>query len=152
MVAPAPSSDNSNLLLQKASRKLDAEADQQFDGYSSIRFSQCVDIKILPDNYAVDDDAVLSTIRSGKMVSTKSYVLFYMCDGSTCYEDDEYIVDINTFTKNIASYHANYEGSICQACNKYANYCSGGSDDDGSANNSYNYNNNNYYGECDECY
>lgn len=151
MAASAAASDDSSTrrlnsgkkLLQKASRRLDG--DQQFDGSASIKFSQCVDIKTLPYNYQIDDDTVLSTIRSGKMVSTKSYVLFNMCYGGTCYEDEEYIVDINTYTKNIASYHVNYQGSICQACNRYADYCSSGNDDGG---NNYGYNsNNNNYGE-----
>jgi len=162
----AAASDNSsisrlsrgkNALPRNPSRKLDAS--QQFDGSSSIKFSKCVDIKTLPDNYQVDDDAVTSTIKSGDLVSTKSYVLFHMCNGGTCYEDEEYIVDINTYTKNIASYYANYEGAICQACNKYADFCSSGNDDGG---NSYNNNNNynNYYNggnrqlknfDCDEC-
>ena len=147
----AAASDNSsirrlsrgnNALLRKPFRKLDAA--QQFDGSSSIKFSKCVDIKTLPDNYHVDDDAVASTIKSGDLVSTKSYVLFHMCNGGTCYEDEEYIVDINTYTNNIASYYANYDGAICQACNKYADFCSSGNDDGG---NSYNNNNNynNYY-------
>lgn len=143
-VAAAAAADTSidrlgsaNALLQKASRKLDAY--QQFDGSSSIRFSKCVDIKTLPDNYDVDDDSVLSSMKSGNTLSAKSYVLFHMCDGDTCYEDEEYIVDINTYTKNMASYYANYEGTICQACNKYAaSFCSSGSS---------NNNNNNYYGE-----
>jgi len=147
----AAASDNSsirrlnrgnNALPRDPSRKLDAAA--QFDGSSSIKFSKCVDIKTLPDNYQVDDDAVVSTIKSGDLVSTKSYVLFHMCTGGTCYEDEEYIVDINTYTKNIASYYANYEGAICQACNKYADFCSSGNDDGG---NSYNNNNNYYNGE-----
>jgi hypothetical protein len=143
--AAAAAADNSrvrlgsgNTLLQKASRKLDAY--QQFDGSSSIRFSKCVDIKTLPDNYDVDDDTVLSNLKSGDLLSAKSYVLFHMCDGDTCYEDEEYIVDISTYTKNMASYYANYEGMICQACNKYAaNFCSSG--------NSNSNNNKNYYGE-----
>eukprot|EP00986_Skeletonema_menzelii_P019948 scaffold29718_cov177-Skeletonema_menzelii.AAC.2 len=79
-----------------------------------------------------------------------------MCSGDTCYEDEEYIVDINTYTKNIASYHANYKDTICQGCNMYADFCSSGNDDGG--NNYYNNNNYNYYGsrklknfDCDEC-
>ena len=141
----AAASDNNNIRRRLGSdeRKLDG-AQQQFDGSTSIKFSKCVDIKTLPNNYVVDDDTVLSNIKYGDMLSVKSYVLFHLCSGDTCYEDEEYIVDINTYTKNIASYYANYEETICQACNKYADFCSSGNDDGG---NNYNNNNYNYYGE-----
>ena len=138
-------------LLQKArpySRKLDEQ--QQFDGTYSMKFSKCVDIKLLPENH--DDDSVVSSVKSGTLTSTKSFVLFYMCDGdNTCYEDDLYIVDINTYAKNIASYFANYEDTICNACSKYANFCSSSSykgDDTVSGNyDGSNIDYNNYYGE-----
>ena len=142
-------------------RKLDGAQQSSSSTTTSIKFSKCVDIKTLPNNYAVDDDTTLSNIKNEDTLSVKSYVLFYMCSGDTCYEDEEYIVDINTFTKNIASYHANYEETICQVCNKYANYCSSGNDDGGNSysnnysNNSYSNNNNsynnNYYGEYQLC-
>lgn len=123
-------SGGSNALLRKASRKLDGSSPYQ----QSIQFSKCVDIKTLPDNYDFDDDMVISTMKSGDMLSAKSYVIFNWCSGDTssCDEDEKYIVDINTYTKNIASYFANYEGTICQACNKYADFCSSsGNNDDG---------------------
>ena len=113
-------------------------------------------MKLLPDEYTNGggDDTILSYVKSGKLMSTKSYVLFYMCNGDTCNEDDLYIVDIGTYTKNIASYFVNYEDGICRACNQYADYCN--SNDDGSSSsssyssygNNNNYGNNNYYGEC----
>jgi len=158
---------SSSSLLQKArpfsSRKLDDNANQQQQ--PSIKFSSCVDMKVLPDEYTDGgaDDTMLSYVKSGKLMSTKSYVLFYMCNGDTCDEDDLYIVDIGTYTKNIASYFVNYEDGICRACNQYAAYCN--SNDDGSSsgssyssyssygnnyngNNNNNNGNNNYYGEC----
>ena len=149
---------SSSSLLQKArpfsSRKLDDNANQQQQ--PSIKFSSCVDMKLLPDEYTDGgaDDTMLSYVKSGKLMSTKSYVLFYMCNGDTCDEDDLYIVDIGTYTKNIASYFVNYEDGICRACNQYADYCN--SNDDGSSSgssyssygNNNNYGNNNYYGEC----
>ena len=143
-MAAAASDNNIRRRLGSGNRKLDGEQ-FQFDGSTSIKFSKCVDIKTLPDNYVVDDDTVLSNIKGGDMLSAKSYVLFHMCSGDTCYEDEEYIVDINTYTKNIASYHANYKDTICQGCNMYADFCSSGNDDGG--NNYYNNNNYNYYGE-----
>ena len=145
---------SSSYLLQKArpfsSRKLEDNGNQQQQ--PSIKFSSCVDMKLLPDEYTnANDDTILSYVKSGKLMSTKSYVLFYMCNGdTTCDEDDLYIVDIGTYTKNIASYFVNYEDGICRACNQYSNYCN--SNDDGGSSGSYssygnNYgNNNNKYG------
>ena len=55
-----------------------------------------------------------------------------MCQGNNCYyesEEDLYIVDLASYVKNVAMYHAGVRSGYCEACLEYADYCTA---DDGS--------------------
>lgn len=103
-------------------RRLDFE----IDGTYNLKFYQCVDIKLRNDDL-FNDDAIGYT-KSGQILSTKSYVLFHVCQGDACYyesEEDLYIVDLSTYVMNMASYHATAKSSYCEACDTYySDFCS----------------------------
>ena len=92
----------------------------EFDGSYNLQFSQCVDIKLL--NEDLFDDDVIEYTKAGEIISTKSYVLFHVCQDDDCgsgSEDDLYLVDLSTYVKNVASYHASAKGAYCDACDTY---------------------------------
>ena len=99
--------------------------DFKIDGTYSIKFSQCVDLKLRSDDLFNDD--TIGYTKAGQMISTKSYVLFHVCQGDECcYEsdDDLYFVDLPTYVMNMATYHATAKTSYCEACDTYyADFC-----------------------------
>ena len=102
------------------------DGNNAFDGSYSIKFSQCIDIKLL-DEDLFDEDVVEYTTE-GQIISTASYALFHVCQtGQECYyesQDDLYIVDLSTYIQNMALYHANAKTSYCDACDTYyGDYC-----------------------------
>ena len=104
------------------SRRL--EGDFEIDGSYSIKFSQCVDIKTVDEN--LFDENLISYVQAGQVVSTKSYVLFHVCQNNNCYyesDDDLYIVDLPTYLSNVAMYYANQRTNYCEACNEFQDYC-----------------------------
>ncbi|KAL7526105.1 hypothetical protein ACHAXR_001319, partial [Thalassiosira sp. AJA248-18] len=127
-----------------------------FDGSYSLKFSQCIDMKLL-DQDLFDEDVIEYT-EAGQITSTASYALFHICQNDDCYyesEDDLYIVDLATYVKNVAGYHANVKSSYCDACDAYYyNYCmGGGGGDDGYAAGDDNYyqRRTTSYIDCDQC-
>ncbi|KAL3799824.1 hypothetical protein HJC23_010474 [Cyclotella cryptica] len=128
-------------LLQKArpykrgsSRGLSSRRhlDVELDGSYNIQFSQCVDVKLRDDDLFQDE--VVSYVQDGEIVSTKSYILFHLCQNNECFyesEDDLYMVDLASYLTNVAQYHATTRTNYCNACNSYVDYCS--ASDDGAA-------------------
>ncbi|KAL9188684.1 hypothetical protein ACHAXT_007062 [Thalassiosira profunda] len=117
-----------------AHRRLDQNF--QVDGSYSLKFSQCVDVKLYDRD--LFDENVVSYTKKGQIISTKSYALVHVCQGDNCYyesEDDLYLIPLSTYVMNAASYHATVQSSYCDACDTYYNsYCLGQNDD---ANNQY---------------
>jgi hypothetical protein len=105
----------------------------------SIRFSQCIDLKLLDDD--LFDDAVIEYVQNGEIVSTKSYVTFHLCYHEECYyesENDLYFVDLTSFLETVGVFRANERGRYCEACVEFEGYCNsddGGYNDDGGAGN-----------------
>lgn len=100
------------------------EQNNEIDGSYNLKFSQCVDIKTLDENLFGND--MISYAQAGQVVSSRSYVLFHVCQGSNCYyesEDDLYIVDLATYMKNVAVFHASKRRNYCNACNQFADSC-----------------------------
>jgi hypothetical protein len=93
----------------------------EFDGTYSVRFSECVDVKLVDDELFNED--LIEYTKAGQVVSTRSYVLFRMCqDGDDCGandDDDLYLLDMSTYVRNVASYHASARGEYCDACDSY---------------------------------
>lgn len=121
-----PYKRNSNS-APKSRRRLDVE----LNGSYNIQFSQCVDVKLRDDDLFQDE--VIDYVQEGDIISTKSYVLFHLCANNTCFyesEDDLYMVDLSSYLTNAAQYHASKRTNYCNACNEFANYCTG---DDASA-------------------
>jgi hypothetical protein len=112
-------------LIQKARRYVKNGSSHhsrrlEFDGSYNLQFSQCVDIKLLDDDLFGDD--VIDYTKAGEIISTKSYVLFHVCQDDDCgsgSEDDLYLLDLSTYVKNMASYHASTKGAYCDACDTY---------------------------------
>ena len=104
-------------------RKLD---DVQFDGSYSLKFSQCLDVQTY--NEDLFDQDILEYSSSGKVVSVKSYVLFYVCQTNVnCdYDADDvdlYLVDLQTYLSSAAKYRANIRVDYCEACDEFEDYC-----------------------------
>ena len=97
----------------------------------SIQFSSCLDIKTYDAN--LFDEDIIQYVKSGRVVSTKSYVLFYACEDE-CDDDDLYIVDLPTYLTSIVEYKAEEMENYCRACEEAEDICV---DDD-------NYNDGNY--------
>lgn len=105
-----------------SSRRRLEDDDFAVDGTYSLKFSQCVDVKLL-DNDLFDEDVIEYT-KTGQIISAKSYALFHVCQDNDCYydsEDDLYMVDLPTYVMNAAGYHASVKASYCAACDTYYN-------------------------------
>lgn len=96
------------------------------DGSYSVQFSRCIDIKTYDENLFGED--IIPYVKTGRVVSTKSYVLFYACQGDDCGgEGDEYIVDLPTFLTAVVEYRADEKENYCKACKEAEEIC--GNDD-----------------------
>ena len=123
----------SAISVSARSYKQNRHLDVNLDHSHIIRFSQCVDVKLRDDD--LFQDKVIDYVRKGSIVSTKSFVLFHLCQNNTCFyesEDDLYMVDLKSYLMNTAQYHATKRSDYCDSCNAYADYCQG-LDDDGAA-------------------
>lgn len=112
---------NNNLLTTR--RQL--ENDFAFDGSYNIKFSQCVDLHTYNENLFQYADIVEDT-RDGNVASVKSYVLFHVCTDATCdydADDDLYVIDLPTYLKSVATYHANKRYDYCTQCQTYVDTC-----------------------------
>ncbi|KAL7547236.1 hypothetical protein ACHAWF_010551 [Thalassiosira exigua] len=92
----------------------------EVDGSYSLKFSQCVDLKLMDED--LFDDEFVSYTKAGQIVSTKSYVLFHVCQDNDCYyesEDDLYLVDLSTYAGNVASAFAASRNAYCDSCDTY---------------------------------
>ena len=129
-------------------RRLDQNNNEVPSYKSSIKFSQCVDIKLL-DKDLFDEDVIEYT-KAGQIISSKSFVLFHICDSDdgSCYydsDDDLYIVDLSVYVQNVATYLATVQSNYCEACDEYYYGLCVAQNDDDDATNNYNY----YYGDDD---
>lgn len=111
---------------QAQSRKLEDNNSVQFDGSYSLKFSQCLDVQTY--NAELFNQDILEYSSSAKVVSVKSYVLFYICQTNVnCdYDADDvdlYMVDLPTYLSSAAQYRANIRNEYCEACNRFENYC-----------------------------
>lgn len=80
------------------------------------------------------DEDIIGYAKAGQIVSTKSYVLFHVCDEDTCYldaEDDVYMVDLPTYLTNIATYHANKRNDFCEQCQRNDEFCNPEEEEEG---------------------
>lgn len=76
-------------------------------------------------------DSLIEYVRSGRVVSTKSYVLFHACqDEDDCGDDDLYVVDLNTYLAAVVGYKSKTVENYCRACEEAEEMCVG---DDGAA-------------------
>ena len=106
-------------------RRRQLENDYAFDGSYNIKFSQCVDLHTYNENLFQNADIVEDT-RDGNVASVKSYVLFHVCTDATCdydAEDDLYVIDLPTYLKSVATYHANKRYDYCTQCQTYVDTC-----------------------------
>jgi len=106
-------------------RKLEGQEDAaELDGSYSVKFSQCVDVRTKSEDLFSDE--LIAYAQSGTVVSSKSFVLFHVCQGDNCfYESDEdlYIVDLATYLANVATYHVEKRQNYCQACERFIDTC-----------------------------
>lgn len=129
-------SSNANALSSnpRPNRRLDGDFD--IDGTYSLKFSQCVDVKLFDQD--LFEDEVIEYTQAGQIISAQSYVLFHVCLNDDCYyesEDDLYLVDLATYVNNVASYHASAKSDYCDACATYYDgYCNAQADDYAAAN------------------
>mmetsp|Transcript_4744 Transcript_4744/g.10251 ORF Transcript_4744/g.10251 Transcript_4744/m.10251 type:complete len:525 (-) Transcript_4744:145-1719(-) len=108
-----------------AGRKLEGQQDAvELDGSYSVKFSQCVDVRTKSEDLFSDE--LIAYAQSGSVVSSKSFVLFHVCQGDNCYyesDDDLYIVDLGTYLANVATYHADKRQNFCEACEQFQDTC-----------------------------
>ncbi|KAL7461522.1 hypothetical protein ACHAXS_001941 [Conticribra weissflogii] len=108
-----------------AGRKLQEEENAvELDGSYSVKFSQCVDVRT--KNEDLFSEELIAYAQSGSLVSSKSYVLFHVCQGNNCYyesDEDLYIVDLGTYLANVATYHADKRQNYCEACERFQDTC-----------------------------
>jgi hypothetical protein len=107
-------------------RRLQDEGEgMAFDGSYNLKFSQCVDVRTY-DESLFGDENVLEDVRDGKVAAVKSYVLFHVCQSATCdYDavDDLFVIDLPTYLKGVAQYHANKRSDYCAQCEVFADTC-----------------------------
>jgi hypothetical protein len=109
---------------EKASRRRAQEQEGELDGSYNIKFSECMDIRTVDDELFGED--LIEYTKAGQIVAEKSYVLFHVCTDATCdydAEDDLYLVDLNTYLANVASYYANKRLDYCEQCERFVDYC-----------------------------
>ncbi len=108
-----------------AGRKLQEEENAvELDGSYSVKFSQCVDVRT--KNEDLFSEELIAYAQSGSLVSSKSYVLFHVCQGNNCYyesDEDLYIVDLGTYLAHVATYHADKRQNYCEACERFQDTC-----------------------------
>jgi len=100
------------------------EEEFEITGDYYLEFSKCLDLKTYDED--LFDEDLYEYSQAGKVVSTKSYVLFHVCTSDTCYldaEDDLYMVDLATYLTNVAQYHANKRSDFCEQCEQFNDYC-----------------------------
>jgi hypothetical protein len=101
-----------------------------YDGSYNLRFSQCIDVKLRDDD--LFDDRVIDYVQNGEIVSSKSVVLFHLCQRDECFyesEDDLYMVDLRSYVKYAAQYHAGRRSDYCGACGEFEEMCNAVADD-----------------------
>ena len=108
-------------------RRLEEE-DLAINATYSIQFSSCLDIKTYnPDLF---DEDIIAYVKAGKVVSTKSYVLFTACpDEEAC--DDTYIVDLSTYLSTVVEHRSEDKENYCKACEEVEDACTDDDNDGG---------------------
>ena len=148
--------DDDVMISSSSSRRRD-DRHLEFDGTYSVKFSQCVDAKLVDDELFGED--MIKYTKAGQVVSAKSYVFFRICQDGDCGVDDDdddlYLLDVSTYVRNVASYHASWRGDYCDACDAYyQGLCTSGGgsandDDEYAVASSSNDDATTYYGEDD---
>jgi hypothetical protein len=103
-----------------------------FDGSYNLKFSRCVDVKTY-DELLFDGEDIIEDVKAGDVVAVKSYVLFHVCQSATCdydAEDDLYVIDLPTYLKGVAQYHANKRNDYCTECEMFADTCNPASEEE----------------------
>lgn len=98
---------------------------QAYDGSFNLKFSRCVDVKTYDDMLFESED-MIDDVKDGNVASVRSYVLFHVCEATTCNydaEDDLYVIDLPTYLTGVARYHANKRNDYCQQCEMFADTC-----------------------------
>ena len=113
-----------------ARRRLQEEV--AFDGSYNLKFSRCVDIKTY-DELLFDGEDIIEDVKAGDVAAVKSYVQFHVCQSATCdydAEDDLYVIDLPTYLKGMAQYHANKRNDYCTECEMFADTCNPASEEE----------------------
>ena len=113
-----------------AGRRLQEEV--AFDGSYNLKFSRCVDVKTY-DELLFEGEDIIEDVKAGDVVAVKSFVLFHVCQTATCdydAEDDLYMIDLPTYLKGIAQYHANKRNDYCTECDMFADTCNPASEEE----------------------
>ena len=113
-----------------ARRRLQEEV--AFDGSYNLKFSRCVDVKTY-DELLFEGEDIIEDVKAGDVVAVKSFVLFHVCQSATCdydAEDDLYMIDLPTYLKGIAQYHANKRNDYCTECDMFADTCNPASEEE----------------------
>ena len=145
---PAKHGDHEAVQIDNTpSRKLD---ENNYMANYSIKFNTCVDLKVKNveqlqeemneqqeqqenGNYNggyQNQNSLTSMLKSGDVVSQKSYVIFNICQSSECYYSEDssrntYIVDIGTFVGAMSQYLPATQDQFCEQCEKNEDYCYG---------------------------
>lgn len=113
-----------------AGRRLQEEV--AFDGSYNLKFSRCVDVKTY-NELLFDGEDIIEDVKAGDVAAVKSYVLFHVCQSATCdydAEDDLYVIDLPTYLKGVAQYHANKRNDYCTECEMFADTCNPASEEE----------------------
>jgi hypothetical protein len=116
---------------RKTKRKLDEEEAWEINGYYSIQYDTCLNLKVESEDL-IDEDYI-NYAANGQLVATKSYILFDVCATMNCYYDGDdskmsFIVDIPSFFEAFVEYLPNQVEEYCKGCEENEDYCLGNLD------------------------
>ena len=121
------------MLFEAEAKKNGLRFQRLLEGYarvsaqSSLQFNKCVSLKTEPSNdevfYSEDN---ISYAQRGAIVSTKSFVMFNVCETDYCDangNDNLYMIDLQTYLSSTMGYFPKRREMYCDTCMYSQKYC-----------------------------
>jgi hypothetical protein len=110
-----------------AKRRMEEE-EWEINGYYSVEFDTCLSLKTA--NEDLFEDELVSYAANGLVTSATSYILFTVCETSSCYYQSSsqkmtFITDIATYFQALSEYLPNQVQQYCEGCEQNEDYCMG---------------------------
>lgn len=108
-------------------KQIDDETYPQANIYptDSVKFKSCINIET--EDYDLLLDNIVGYAKKNIVSSTRSYVLFDLCESGNCATgtDNTFMVDLNTYIQATIDNGPAEREKTCEACQEYANTCNG---------------------------